>query len=305
MLIFLYGPDTFRLSRKLAAAIEEYKKRKKGLDFNVIDGQTAPFGDFLAGLRQDSLFQEKKFFVVKNPVSNKEFKEAFIDNIEAISSSGHNIVACQEGKVLKTDRLLTAMKKHAKAQEFAPLEGQKLANWVAGEFMDLGKPVNPAVAGELAERVGSDLWQMENEIQKIVHRITGRQITVADIEQSVKPLAETNIFKTVDAIARRDKKQALALAREHLGRGDHPLYLLAMVASQFRNLLLVKSSAGAASASRLGIHPYVFGKTVAQARRFGLPELEDAYRRICQADSNIKTGKVDPEAGLELLLAQI
>jgi DNA polymerase III, delta subunit. len=81
--------------------------------------------------------------------------------------------------------------------------------------------------------------------------------------------------------------------------------LLAMVASQFKNLVLVKSAGTGAGAARLGIHPYVFGKTVALARRFGLDELKDIYRKICQADFDIKTGKISPEAGLDLLIADI
>jgi DNA polymerase III delta subunit len=78
-----------------------------------------------------------------------------------------------------------------------------------------------------------------------------------------------------------------------------------MIVAQFKNLVLVKASGAGASAARLGIHPYVFGKTVAQARCFGLDELKSIYRKICQADFDIKTGRISPEAGLDLLIADI
>lgn len=308
MLIFLYGPDTFRISRKLGRIVEEYKKRAKGFDFSVFDaalGQSSISGDFFSGLRQNSLFREKKFFVVKNPISDKDFKEALIERMEEISGSGHNIVFCQEGKVLKTDRLLSALKKTAEVQEFAPLEGAKLNGWIAGEFQSLGCSVSVSVAEVVARRAGDDLWAVENEIQKLAHFTAGRPITVGDAEQNIPLAADSNIFKTIDAAAARDKKQALKLIKEHIDKGDHPLYLLAMVASQFKNLVLVKSAGAGAGAARLGIHPYVFGKTVALARRFGLDELKDIYRKICQADFDIKTGKISPEAGLDLLIADI
>ncbi|UMX47938.1 MAG: DNA polymerase III subunit delta [Candidatus Nealsonbacteria bacterium DGGOD1a] len=308
MLIFLYGPDTFRISRKLGRIVEEYKKRAKGFDFSVFDaalGQSSISGDFFSGLRQNSLFREKKFFVVKNPISDKDFKEALIERMEEISGSGHNIVFCQEGKVLKTDRLLSALKKTAEVQEFAPLEGAKLNGWIAGEFQSLGCSVSASVAEVVARRAGDDLWAVENEIQKLAHFTAGRPITVGDAEQNIPLATDSNIFKTIDAAAARDKKQALKLIKEHIDKGDHPLYLLAMVASQFKNLVLVKSAGTGAGAARLGIHPYVFGKTVALARRFGLDELKDIYRKICQADFDIKTGKISPEAGLDLLIADI
>ncbi|MFZ3074311.1 MAG: DNA polymerase III subunit delta [Minisyncoccales bacterium] len=304
MLIFLYGSDTFRISRKLGRIIEEYKKRAKGFDFSVFDaasGQGSILGDFFSGLRQNSLFREKKFFVVKNPIGNKDFKEALIERMEEISGSGHNIIFCQEGKVLKTDRLLSALKKTAEVQEFAPLEGAKLNGWIAGEFQSLGCPVSASVAEVVARRAGNDLWAAENEIQKLAHFTAGRPITVGDAEQNIPLAADSNIFKTIDAVAARDKKQALKLIKEHINKGDHPLYLLAMIASQFKNLVLVKS----AGAAKLDMHPYVFGKTAALARRFGLDELKDIYRKICQADLDIKIGKISPETGLDLLIADI
>lgn len=304
MLIFLYGSDTFRISRKLGRIIEEYKKRAKGFDFSVFDAASGggfASGDFFSGLRQNSLFREKKFFVVKNPIGDKNFKEALIERMEEISGSGHNIIFCQEGKVLKTDRLLSALKKTAEVQEFAPLEGAKLNNWIAGEFQSLGCPVSASVAQVVARRAGNDLWAAENEIQKLAHFTAGRPITVGDAEQNIPLAADSNIFKTIDAVAARDKKQALKLVKEHINKGDHPLYLLAMIASQFKNLVLVKS----AGAARLDIHPYVFGKTVVLARRFGLDELKNIYRKICQADLDIKIGKISPETGLDLLIADI
>jgi DNA polymerase-3 subunit delta len=305
MLIFLYGPDTFRLSRKLGQIIEEYKKRASGFGFSVFDAQESDVKDFFSGMRQNSLFPEKKFIVVKNPISNKDFKELLIDNFSAVAGSGHNVVFCQEGKVLKTDRLLSVFKKNAEIQEFIPLEGDKLEAWVSREFDGAGSSADEQAVRALARKVGSDLWRAENEVQKLAHFITGRRITAEDVEKNVVQTIDSNIFKTIDAVASRDKKQAIRLIREHVDKGDHPLYLLSMIATQFKNLVMVKSGGVSGGAARLGIHPYVFGKTVAQARSFGLDELTNIYHKVCQTDFDVKTGRVSPEAGLDLLIARI
>ena len=206
---------------------------------------------------------------------------------------------------MKTDRLLSIFKKNAEIQEFAPLEGDRLVAWIAKEFGDMGNPVDGVVALALAQKVGGDLWRAENEIQKLAHFITGRRITPDDVEQNVSQAIDSNIFRTIDAVAARDKKQAIRLIREHVDKGDHPLYLLSMIATQFKNLVMVKSGDGAGGAARLGIHPYVFGKTVAQARRFKLDELKNSYRNVCQTDFDVKTGRISPEAGLDLLIARL
>jgi DNA polymerase III subunit delta len=305
MLIFLYGPDTYRLSKKLAEIIEEYRKRKSG-DFLVVDARAEGGGKFFAAIRQNSLFQEKKFIVAKDPIANKDFKEELIERMEELVSSGHNIVFCQEGKVLKTDRLLAAFKKNGQAMEFNPLAGEKLASWIEAEFAAIGSRIEPRAAALLAQRAGDDLWNLANEIQKIGHYLFSKEITTSDIEKNVATARELNIFTTVDAIAQRDRKQALVLLKGHIAKGDHPLYLLAMMATQFKNLLLVKTCAEEGSpASRLGIHPYVLGKTTAQARRFKIEEIKKIYGLICRADVDIKTGRIEAEAGLDLLVSQI
>ena len=306
MLIFLYGEDTYRLSKKLAEIVEEYKKRKAGLDFLVIDALSQEPRQFFSALSQNSLFQEKKFIVLKNPIANKDFKEAILEKMESVVGAGHNIVFCQEGKVLKNDRLLTAFKKSAQVVEFAPLSGEKLVSWTMAEFGEIGSRVDHPTAAFLVQRIGNDLWYLENEIQKIGHYFSGKGITVSDIEKFTGLETETNIFKTIDAIAQRDKKQALALIKDHIGKGDHPLYLLTMMASQFRNMLLVKScDEDGSPTNRLGIHPYVLSKTTALARRFKMDEIRTIYRLIGQTDFDIKLGKIDPEAGIDLLISKV
>ncbi len=304
MVIFLYGPDTFRLNRKLKQIINEYKNRGRGINFAVFNSLDEPANDFFAELRQDSLFGEKKLFVVKAPVSNKEFKESLIDGIEKIAASEHNIVFVQEGKVLKADRLLKALSKLGQTQEFDLLENAGVESWAAAEFKRLGKPVSPKVVRLLVERVGNDLWRLENEIQKLVHFAIDREINIDDVAKNVTPAISAGVFDAIDAVASRSRERMFALTRERLAAGDHPIYFLAMVAGQLKNLLLIKSSP-AAGAAGLGMHPFVFGKSRAQANRFSLDELKAAYRTVCGTDLDIKTGRVSPEAGLDMLLARI
>lgn len=305
MIIFLYGPDTWRLSKKLAEIVGEYRKRISG-DFLTMDALEEKGDKFFAALGQNSLFQEKKFIVVKNVIASKEFKEGLLERMEDVAKLNHNIVFCQEGKVLKNDRLLSSFKKNAQVMEFAALTGEKLDTWIVAEFAAIGRKIDRVTARLLAQRAGDDLWNLNNEIQKIGHSAAAGEITAGDIEKSAAAAGSANIFATVDAIAQRDKRRALELVKEHIAKGDHPLYLLTMIAGQFRNLLLIKSCAGErAATARLGIHPYVLSKGVAQAQRFNIEELKQIYGLICRTDIDIKTGRVDFEAGLDLLLAQI
>ena len=93
-------------------------------------------------------------------------------------------------------------------------------------------------------------------------------------------------------------------------KGDNPLYLLSMINYQFKNLLIVKDLMGKQrpyyfiqKITRL--HPFVVKKSYQQAGKFTFSELKKIYWKIFQADLDIKTGKINPETALDLLITGI
>jgi len=306
MLIFLYGQDTYRSRQKLNEIINHYKKiHKSGLNLKYFDGKNLSFQDFKDEIRSVSMFAEKKLAVLKNTFLNKNFKENFLRDSKEFAES-KDIVLFYEEEEFSGDKLFKFLKKHAKSQEFKPLQSQKLKNWVKKGFDDYGIEIREEALEKLINFVGSDLWQMANEIKKLVSyklKCPNPEISQRDIELLVKPKIENDIFKTIDAIASKNKKQALDLIHKHLEKGDTPLYLLSMINFQFRNLLIVKSSRF--GYEKLKMHPYVIQKSTQQARKFNFEELKKIYQKIFQVDLSIKTGKVEPETALDLFIAEI
>jgi DNA polymerase III delta subunit len=58
-------------------------------------------------------------------------------------------------------------------------------------------------------------------------------------------------------------------------------------------------------AKRLRLHPFVAKKTSGQATFFSQKQLRAAYDVLKAHDLAIKTGKLTPEAALELLVAEL
>lgn len=311
MIIFLYGEDTFRLNKKLAEIVDQYKAQKKGLNFKVFDAETDTYEDFSSELRQSSIFSEKKFVILKNVFFDKSFKEKMIAGLKKLPTRDGVTVICQEGRILKTDRLLKYLKENAKAQEFEPVSGSRLEAWAiseaAAQKLDIARPA----LSKLVMFTGNDLWRLSNEIKKLASYALDKQkpVSESDISLLVKPRIDTDIFKTIDALAAKNKKAALTLIHQHLQNGDSHFYLLSMINYQFRNLLAVKSQETSGFdpglAVRIGIHPYVLRKTLQQCRAFSLEDLKKIYRKIFQIDLEIKTGKLDAEIALDLLIAEI
>ncbi|KPJ73258.1 hypothetical protein AMJ48_02230 [Parcubacteria bacterium DG_74_1] len=311
MIIFLYGQDTYRSRQKLKEIVEYYRKtHKSGLNLRYFDDENLIFQDFKNEIETRSIFREKKLIILKGVFDNNDFQEEFLKQGKKIINFDNIILIYEKKEVEKDNPLFKFLKKEAKSQEFQLLEGQKLKNWAKKKLKDyqaLSRQragINQARIEEkaldrLIDLVGNNLWQMSNEIKKLVNYKNKGTVEAEDVELLVRPKIELDIFKTIDAMALRNKKQALGLLRKHLEKGDAPLYLLTMINFQLRNILIVKSGA------RLSAHPYVVKKTIQQARNFSLGELKKIYQKISQADLDIKTGKIEPEVALDLLIAGI
>lgn len=331
MIIFLYGEDSYRSKQKLDEIISHYKEiRKSGLNLMQVDAEETDFPDFYNNFKVSSMFAETKLIILKNIFANAKFQENVIKEITYLQASKEVIVVYEAQALDQRLKLYKLMLKEAKSQEFALLDSRGLKNFAQKEFEKMGAKIYPVKSSEagvapkaqqfnrinndaldlLLSYVGADTWQLHGEIKKLADFKNGAAIQKADVELLVKPNIQKDIFKTIDALAQRNPKQALHLLHKHLDGGDNALYLLSMIGYQFRNLLVVKElqEKGLMYASivkKSGLHPFVVKKSYFQCRQFTFLELKNIYHRIFKIDSDIKVGKIEAETALDLLVSQI
>ncbi len=308
MIIFLYGPDTYRSRQKLAEIIKNYKKiHKSGLNLKYFNTEEISFENLEDDIKQISMFKEKKLLVLVNAFSNSEFKEKFLKKKDVFSKSENIIIFYEEGEVSKKDSLFAFLKKNSKSQEFNLLDNTRLKYWVRNEFKKRNVNIEEDALEKLILFVHNNLWQMVNEIDKLINFTNGKPVRMRDVELLVTPMIETDIFKTINAIATRDKEKALGLINRHLEKGDSPFYLFSMINYQFRNLLIIKDlyERRLSPFTLTKLHPFVIKKSSILARKFNTFELKNIYQKIFRIDLNIKTGKIEPETALDLLIAEI
>jgi len=311
MIIFLYGQDTYRSRRKLNEIIGYYKKiHKSGLNLKYLNLSEKGFEDFKDEFQSISMFAEKKLIILEETFTNQNFKENFLKNPKKFVDSGDTILFYEITETPRSGPLFKFLKRYAKSQEFELLEGENLKNWVKKEIENHKVKIDPVALEKLTDYVGNDIWQMANEIGKLVNYKKNKKVEAKDVELLVKPKIEPEIFKTIDAIASKNKKQALELIHKHLEKGDSPLYLLSMINFQFRNLLTIrdlieKNKSPYTLFKEVKLHPYVIKKSYSQAQKFKIDELKKIYQKIFQVDLAIKTGKVEPGTALDIFIAEI
>ena len=147
--------------------------------------------------------------------------------------------------------------------------------------------------------VGSDLWALDRELEKLSLYAAGREITESDVTALVPYAPETNIFAAVDAIVDGQGGDALRLLTQLMHEGKEPLYLTAMIERQLRLMSLARDlSTGACRpatwAGGWASTPISwYARTQGQARRRSLSDISRMYQRRAEK----RPGHKDRAAG--------
>jgi DNA polymerase-3 subunit delta len=307
----LYGPDNYRSKEKLNEIIAGYKQvHKSGLNLVSFDAKEKDFKELQDNFKIASMFAEKKLVILRNLFLNKNFQEDFLKELENLENAKDIIIIFEAEKIDERLKIFKKLKKQIKCQEFNFLSANQLKNWAKKGFEKQDGKISETALFLLLNYAENDLWQIKNEIQKLCNYKQNKMIEEEDVKLLVRPKIENDIFKTIECVALKNKKQALELISKHIEKGDHPLQLLSMIIYQFKVLLIIKDliikklSYGQI-VKKSGLHPFVVQKNYHLCSQFSFEDLKKIYNKIFQIDADIKTGKIDSELALELLIAGI
>jgi DNA polymerase-3 subunit delta len=304
MINLIYGKDTYSSRQELKKIIEEHKKNNiDWFDFVRIDakgGEAETLEKIHQSANTISMFNSKKLVIVENVFSlDEEIQEKIqklLESKNAEKDQDTTIIFWGE-EVKKENKLFEYLTEKAKTKEFKPLSKANLKNWVKEHINTCKAVIDNQALEILIENVGSDLWRMANEIDKLTNY--SKKIKIEDVELLIRPEIDLNIFEMVDAIGYKNKSKAIKLFNQHLEQGDNELYLLSMFAYQIRNLIKVKSG------GKLEMSPFVVQKTKQQAKSFNMEELKKIYRGLMTIDFDSKIGKTDAKTALELFMVSL
>lgn len=206
--------------------------------------------------------------------------------------------------------LLQAVRPHAQVREFKPLQQSEVAAWINARAARDGVTLEARAVAALAQLVGNQLWTLESETQKLGTYAGGGPVTEADVRALVTLAREPNVFAMADAVVEGRAHDAADLLLRLLAEGDSPQRLLAMVARQYRLLLLTKElqQRGVRPqeiGTRLQVQGFVMQRLLNQAPAYTVERLRTAYRKLLDADLSVKRGVFDDETALHLLVFEL
>lgn len=309
MILFLYGDDTFRSREKLNQIKKKFKEKdKQGLNL-LIFREEVDFEEFKKATQGIPFLGSARLVIVENVFQNKKdtlFR--IMKFLEEYSLPDSNLlVFWQRGEPDKRSRFFKFLNKVSQKEEFTKLSGYALKAWVKDRVLKKGGSLGGQALEELILRVGNDLFAIDNEIDKLLALRLKKEIRLSDIKTLVESRLETDIFKLVDALSRKDRAQALKFVQEQIESGAAELYIFAMIVYAFRNLIIVKDLKEKGFTQKLirqktKLHPFVVQKTAGCLSKFNLQDLTKIYHKLLDLDIKIKTGAVTPDFGLSMLI---
>ena len=184
------------------------------------------------------------------------------------------------------------------------------AEFVRGEFKNLGRKISTEAVQALIDSLGSDLRELGGACSQLASDVQdGKLIDEDDVAAYQRGRIETTGYDVADAVL--DGKTALALIslRNAINTGTDPVLIVSAIAASIRTMAKVSSaSRGLKSydlASQLGLPPWQIDKARRQLSGWSENALARSVITLAQADADIKGAAADPAYALERAIITI
>jgi DNA polymerase III delta subunit len=234
MIIFLYGPDSYRRQKKIKEIIEEY--RRKNSNFSRADFDLENPGDFLKFKEFGSqmlIFDDKKLAILKNVYEADSKKiNGLVKNY--LDSLDFTIIISEEKKPKKDLEFL--LKKPAITEEFNYFDDEKLKFFIQKEACQRNIKLSPTAVRFLAGIFAKDGWGLMNELEKIGLIFQDKIIEPEDLRKiSDYCIQSADIFGFVNAVSQNwPLRQKISALERIFIDGEEPAKIFNILAASRR-----------------------------------------------------------------------
>ncbi|WP_404443825.1 DNA polymerase III subunit delta [Sutcliffiella horikoshii] len=318
----LLGTETF-LMKEIRDSIIEHALDEEEHDFNLsfYDMEEQPVDVAIEDAETLPFMGERRVVVLSNPFfltaeKNKSKVEHNTDRFLAYiqEAAPYTIMVIQASyeKLDERKKIVKQLKKYAEVMEVQPLGERDLKAWMKDKAMQNGADLSDAAAEELLKIAGVNLSVLSQEINKMAMYIgvSEPEISVNVVKKLAAKSIEHSVFELIEKMVHRKVDEALELFYDLVRNNEEPIKLHALIANQFRLLYQVKdlSEQGYSQQKMAGIlrvHPYRVKLASQQGRYFERGELMKMVDDLAEADYLMKSGKIDKQLAMEMLLIKL
>ncbi|WP_339146957.1 MULTISPECIES: DNA polymerase III subunit delta [unclassified Sutcliffiella] len=286
-----------------------YDMEEQPVDVAIEDSETLPF----MGERRVVVMTNPFFLTAEKNKSKVEHNtDRFISYIKEAAPYTILVIQASYEKLDERKKIVKELKKQAEVIEAQPLGERDLKLWMKDKAMQNGAILGDAASEELLKIAGVNLSVLAQEINKMAMYIgaSDQEISVDTVKLLAAKSIEHSVFELIEKMVHRRIDEALELFYDLVRNNEEPIKLHALIANQFRLLYQVKdlSEQGYSQqkmAGMLRVHPYRVKLAAQQGRYFGRAELMKVVDELAEADYLMKSGKIDKQLAMEMLLIRL
>ena len=290
---------------KQQVSIIKYDMEQTSFSIVLEDACTLPFLEDLKII----ILRNPTFLTTKGDLANdaKNFIKYLKNPVETsiIIINATNITPNPANEVYK------ALKNYAMIIDYSDSEEIEIKGWISRTCAARNIEIKDSAINLFLEYINSDQVRMVNELDKIMNYVNDGGIID---EQVVKLLVTKDlskeIFNLIKAIISKDLiktnkiYQTLAIQTKDIGG------VIAMISNSFKDLLttakLLKAGYSQHDISRFyNVSSSRAYYIVKDAKNFRIEDLENYIIKMADLDYKIKSGKIDKNIGIELILLQL
>jgi len=318
-----YGENDFALHEQLKQWRSLFEQKFTALNIVNIDKATMNAKELIQeiknSLQVNSLFGSEKLIILRNFLQKEkkdEVTELLIDLLDKVSGPFF-VIFIQTEKPDQRGALFAKLKKleksgKAEIKEYGLPKGFELKKIVKQMIEKKQGQFDEAAIDLIIALTGSDLWQINHDIDKLVHYKKGKTIVKDDVKFLVKGKYNDDIFALMDAIGTGQKSRALQLFRDQIDGGANEMYLFSMFTRQIRLLLIAHDIVTQENvrdrnflAKKMKVHPFVAQKLLGQVQRFDRAKLISLYGSLLQIDVGMKMSNIDVRVLFDTLIVSM
>ena len=307
--LLLHGDERFLIDEAARTTLEGWKAELvSDFGFETLEGT-----GLTAARLQDSILQMpfldpyRAVFARMLPANRAESMAPALADIPPST----RLLITVAGRLSPSNKLVKAVTSaQGTAQEMQHLKGRALSDWTSRRAID-AHGLTPAIAAQVVRVTPPDLSVIDSELSKLAaYKASGSKLTGEAVTELLAGGREDEIFRLTDNLLPHPTPQALQIARGLTRGGLQPTSVAYRMARHVALVLEVRARQDRGESLQqvqdaMAEHRFVVQKAYDAAQNADPDRLEAALRAIRDYEWEVKSGQIDAELGLDVLLTRL
>ena len=323
--LFLYGEEGYLINWAVETLLKRYvNPALKALDYVKFQDEGEDLSAILDACNTFSMMSERRLVWASEfpPLRSASAKGFGSDGLERMAAylkepnPGTLLVFTTLTPEPKS-ALVKLLKSQAKCYEFDQLDYSTLSGFITKRFAAAGVHADRDLVKGIIDQSGYfnketeyRIFNLVNDVEKMVAFSQGGQVTDDAVSQVLNGDMDTFIFNLLDAVSGGQKDRAFGLLYNILNSGRDVFSIVSMLVNQFELMLEV------AQFKEEGLNlpqiaeimkgsEFRIKKAMGYTEKFTVNKLKEILSQLYEVDRNIKTGLLEPNLALEILIGRI